>query len=85
MAEEEAFEYMIVLDDHVFGYLEGARVLKVPRRLTCNALHLRGGGGAPELPAPEELQEYIKENLKYADPINVVEDDGCVMIIQRID
>tara|TARA_R100000152_G_C6714767_1_gene141740 strand:+ start:138 stop:374 length:237 start_codon:yes stop_codon:yes gene_type:complete len=76
---EEAFEYMIVLDDgQTFGYLEGARVLKVPRRLTCNS-------EAPELPAPEELQEYIEENLKYADPLNVVEDDGCDMIIQRID
>lgn len=76
---EEAFEYMIVLDDgETFGYLEGARVLKVPQRLTCNS-------EAPELPAPEELQEYIEENLKYADPINVVEDEGCDMIIQRID
>lgn len=76
---DEAFEYMIVLDDgQTFGYLEGARVLKVPQRLTCNS-------EAPELPAPEELQEYIEENLKYADPINVVEDEGCDMIIQRID
>lgn len=79
MAEEERIEYMIVLDDgQTFGYLEGARVLKVPQRLTCNS-------EAPELPAPEELQEYIKENLKYADPLTVVEDDGCDMIIQRID
>lgn len=63
MAEEEAFEYMIVLDDgQTFGYLEGARVIKVPQRLTCNS-------EAPELPDPEELQEYIEENLKYADPL----------------
>lgn len=79
MAEEERIEYMIVLDDgQTFGYLEGARVLKVPQRLTCNS-------EAPELPAPEELQEYIKENFEHAEPFNVVEDDGCDMIIQRID
>lgn len=75
---DEAFDYMIVLDDgETFGYLEGARVLKVPQRLT-----------EPRRPGSEsfqELQEYIEENLKYADPLTVVEDDDCTMIIQRID
>lgn len=78
---EEAFEYMIVLDDgETFGYLEGARVLKVPQRLTCNS-------EAPELPAPEELQGYIEENFEHAETINVVEEIGGQghFIIQRID
>ena len=75
---EEAFDYMIVLDDgQTFGYLEGARVIKVPQRLT----------EPPEssVVGHQRLVEYIEENLKYADPLTVVEDDDCVMIIQRID
>lgn len=74
---DEAFDYMIVLDDgETFGYLEGARVLKVPHEALALATSVAGH---------QQLVEYIKENLKYADPLQVVPPSVWTMITQRTD